>query len=383
MRIYLDHNGTSPMLPEVRERLFELLDEGLGNASSTHASGRRARSVVDEARAQIAGCLGVAEEWVLFTAGGTESNNLALRGVMDRSPQPAALAISTIEHSSVLEPARELGEQGHELTLLPVDERGKLCLNALGSHLEHKPCRLLSIMVANNEVGALAPMEQISDLLAERGSARPLWHSDAVQALGKLPLNLARWGPDLVSFSPHKVGGPQGVGILLKRPGVELRSFSTGGGQELGIRAGTENAPAIGAAALAVQLACDLQTTHARRMRDLSTALWQGLQGLTPNLQLVGPAIDETERLPNTVNLLFEGLDGRTLVARLDLEGVEVSQGSACSSGAIEASHVLRAMGYGEREARSALRLSLGTCTTLEDIHSTVEIMGKVLREIT
>ncbi len=383
MTIYLDHNGTTPLLPEVRERFVELIDEGLGNPSSTHAAGRRARAVIDAAREEIAAAVNVPEEWVVFTSGGTEANNLALRGVLEAAGTGAGLAVSAIEHSAILEPARELATKGHELTVIPVDERGAQGLAATRKALERPGCRLLSVMVANNEVGSVAPMAEIGACLRDLGEARPLWHTDAVQALGKLPLHLQSWGVDLASFSAHKVGGPPGVGFLVRRPGLPLQPQVLGGGQESGLRAGTENAAAIGAAALAVRLACERQESYSTAVGKLVSTFWEGLSQVAPGARLMGPGLSVSPRLPNTINVLFDGVDGRTLMARLDLEGVEVSLGSACASGAIEPSHVLTAMGMKESDARNSLRLSLGPCTTQADINTAVEIMGKLLRPST
>jgi cysteine desulfurase len=364
----------------VRACLASLQEQGLGNPSASHASGRRARAAVDEAREQVAAALGVPEEWVIFTSGGTESNNTALRGVLECTG--GGLAIGATEHSSIGGPAERLAARGHELWTLPVDDCGRVVLADLERVLEAPRCRLLSLMMANNEVGSLAPMESISERLARLGGRGPIWHSDGVQALGKIPLNLRAWGVDLVSFSAHKVGGPQGVGFLIRRPGVPLAPLMLGGGQETGARSGTENVPGIVAGALALELAVAEQASFAERVRTLATRLWEGLKQVDPAARLIGPAVDDPERLPNTLNVLFDSIDGRSLVARLDLEGVEASLGSACSSGAIEPSHVLLAMGYDEEAARAGLRLSLGHDTSSTDIHSAVETMGRVLCEL-
>ena len=380
--IYLDHNGTTPIDPRVRDRYLELLDEKLGNASSTHASGRRARAVIDEAREQIAAALQVPEDWIVFTSGGTEANNLALRGVLRAAGPGSGLLISAIEHSSVREPAQELAHEGHPLTTIPVNSQAALSMDELGDRLRDTHCHLVSIMTANNEVGAVTPMAEVAQRLAACGANRPVWHSDAVQALGKIDLRIREWGTDLTSFSAHKIGGPQGVGFLIRRAGLSLPPLLLGGGQEGGQRAGTENAAGIGATAMAVSLACEHQADYAAKMIPLLTTLWHGLSQLSPRVRLIGPAIDATQRLPNTLNVLFEGVDGRILIARLDLEGIEASLGSACSSGALEPSHVLTAMGLDEERARAGLRLSLGRSTTSADIHSAVDIVGKVLNEL-
>ncbi len=380
MRVYLDHNGTTPVRAEVRERYLRLLDGGLGNASATHTSGRRARAAVDDAREQVAAALQVPEEWLIFTSGGTEANNTALRGVLAAGGPGSGLLTSAVEHSSVLETAQILGGAGHPHGTVPVGTSGDLDLDAFDRALADAPPRLVSIMAANNETGACSPMEAIAARLGALGKERPVWHSDAVQALGKCPLTLTEWGVDLASLSAHKVGGPIGVGVLVRRPSVPLPPLLTGGGQEVGARSGTENVAGIGAAALAIELAVAEQATYARRALELTLRLWQGVRQHAPEARLVGPPLEDKPRLPNTLCVLLPGIDGRSLVARLDLEGVEASLGSACSSGAIEPSHVLLAMGFDDACARAGLRLSLGRATSHEDVHSAVEKMGKALQ---
>ena len=364
----------------MRECLQELYAQQLGNPSASHASGRRARALIDEARASVARTLEVPEEWVIFTSGGTEANNTALRGVLEATG--GGLAIGATEHSSVGEPAAAWAQAGAPLWTIPVNAEGQVELEELTRVASQPTCRLLSVMAANNEVGSLAPMEAIAERLSHLGPNRPLWHSDCVQALGKLPMDLRGWGVDLASFSAHKLGGPQGVGFLVRRPGIPFTPLLCGGGQEAGARSGTENVAGIVAAALAAELAATEREEQSRRLSALCTSLWEGLRGADPGARLLGPAIESEHRLPNTLNVLFDAIDGRTLLARLDLEGVEASLGSSCSTGAVEPSHVLLAMGCDEREARAGLRLSLGRNTSELDIHSAVETMGRVLCEL-
>ncbi|MFT7670740.1 MAG: cysteine desulfurase [Planctomycetota bacterium] len=367
------------MLPEVRERYLELLDMELGNPSSSHSSGRRARAVIDDSRAEVAGAIGVSEESIVFTSGGTEANNLALRGAQALSSPSSGIAISAVEHPSVLEPAQEIARAGHSLLTLPVDSAGCLELGALEEALATPNLAILSVMTANNEVGTVMPMEEIAECLERSPGNRPIWHTDSVQALGRIPLALTDWGVDMASFSGHKVGGPLGVGFLIRKRAFRLPALQFGGGQESGLRAGTENAAGIGATSLAVTIACREQPEYEKRLCGLTRELYEGLRSLTEGVRILGPDLDQPNRLPNTLNLLFDGVDGRALIARLDLEGIEASLGSACSSGAIEASHVLLAMGLDERSAQAGLRLSLGKCTTHLDIHSAVDILGKVI----
>ena len=377
-RVYLDHNATSPMRAEVRERYLELVGECRGNASSLHASGRRARALLDEARESVAASLGVHEEEIVFTSGGTESNNLALFGVLRPRGAGAGLLTTAAEHSSVLEAARVLREEGRVAHFARVDERGVPAAAELVEHAGTGRFALASVVLANNEVGALAPMPELADgLAAIPEERRPLLHTDAVQALGKLALELPRWRVDLASFSAHKVGGPLGVGVLYRRRGVELAALFHGGGQESELRPGTENVPAIAAAAHAIALAVAEQAAFAERARELVRALWDGIRAVLPGIRVLGPPPESRERLPNTLNVIVPDVDGRVLVTRLDLAGLEASAGSACASGSLEPSHVLLAMGCTRDDARAGLRLSLGHDTTLEDIHTAVEILRR------
>ncbi len=381
MRLYLDHNSTTPLRPEVRERWLELLDAGLGNPSSVHASGRRARAVIDEARARVAAALGVGEEWVIFTSGGTEANNTALAGVLGALAPTAGLVVGATEHSSILEPAKLHASHGRPLEFAPVDAHGVLLPGACIELAANPRCSLLSLMVANNEVGAIAPMSLLAVGLNELGSARPVWHVDAVQALGRMSLDLRGWAVDLASFSAHKLGGPPGVGILVRNPQLPWVPSLLGGGQESDLRAGTESTAALGAAALAIELAVLEREQYAAHTRQLTRELWERLAAQA-DAQLLGPPIDSESRLCNTLNLRFPGVAGHALVARLDLAGLEVSVGSACSSGALEPSHVLLAMGASEEVARSGLRISMGRTTTREDVHTAGDILVKTLGEI-
>lgn len=366
MRVYLDHNSTSPMRPEVRARWLEVTDGPLGNPSSLHASGRRARALVDDARACVAAALGVHEEEIFFTSGATEANNLALFGVLAAAGAGAGLATTAVEHSSVLEPARALAATGRRVTIVPVDAQG-LPDPAAVVHAAAEPAHgLVSITAANNETGAAPDLAAIAGGLGRLGR-RPRFHTDAVQALGRLPVRLGEWGVDLASFSAHKLGGPPGVGILWRARGVAVAPRLHGGGQELALRPGTENVPGIAAAALAIELAAREQPAFAARALDLARKLWADLSACLPGLRLLGPPIDSKQRLPNTLCVLVPGTDGKVLVTRLDLAGLEVSAGSACASGSLEPSHVLGAMGLTRDAARSGLRVSLGWNTTAED----------------
>jgi len=366
-RIYLDHNSTTPERPAARRRRHALEELALGNPSSLHAAGRRARAIVDDARAQVGAALGVHEDEIFFTSGATEANNLALFGVLEARGAGSGLVTSAVEHASVLEAARRLATRGHPLALAPVDGAGLVHSEALLELAAAPEVALVSVATANNETGAAPDLAALAAGLRARPGKAPLLHTDGVQALGRIPLRLKDLGVDLASFSGHKVGAGMGAGVLWKRRGLALEARSFGGGQELDLRPGTENVPAIAALAVALELAVREQAEQAARCAALARDLWDGLVTRLPGVRLVGPPLDSARRLPNTLCVLVPGTDGKVLVTRLDLAGLEVSAGSACASGALEPSHVLLALGLTRDEARSALRLSLGWNTSEED----------------
>jgi cysteine desulfurase len=377
-RVYLDHNATTPLRPDVRELWLAELDRLQGNPSSVHAAGRAARGVLDAARERIAAALGVHEDEILFTSGGTESNNLAVRGGVATLPPDRGLVTTAIEHSTVLGAARRVAADGRPVREIGVDEQGFVDLEELLKTAREPVFGMVSVMAANNEVGSLAPLSRIGEALRERAPPLPLFHTDAVQALGRIPVRLGEWGAALASFSAHKVGGPVGVGFLYKRKGTSLAPILFGGDQEAGLRPGTENVAAIAAAALAVELAVREQSDFAARTRQLCSSFWRQVQSVVPQARLLGPPLESESRLPNTLNVALEGIDSRVLVARLDLEGLEVSAGSACASGSLEPSHVLLAMGLSKESARAGLRISLGPMTNAQDIHMAVDILRRV-----
>jgi len=380
MGVYLDHNATTPMREEVRDLMRSLAEQELGNPSSLHASGRRARQIIDRAREQAAAALGVHEDTLSFTSGGTEANNLAILGAMRAGAGPGKFLSTAIEHSSVLGPAAALAREGHACELAPVDGQGRvdvegLCRMAQGA-------RLLSVMAANNEIGTCPPLARIAaGLPRDAQGRRPLLHSDAAQAIGRIELPFEQL--DLASLSGHKFGGPLGVGLLVHRQGLRLEPIVHGGGQESGLRPGTENCAAIAGLALALELACRERAAFASRVHGLALDLWRKLSAAVPGLSLLGPPleadVDRSERLPGTLNVLAHSFDGKVLLTRLDLAGLEVSAGSACASGSLEASHVLLALGLDDARARAGLRLSLGRTTRAEDVDRAVEILRRSL----
>jgi cysteine desulfurase len=357
MSQYLDYNATAPARPEVGEAVADALALA-GNPSSVHEAGRRARACVEEARDQVAALAGTAPANVVFTGSGSEANNLALSG-----PRPARILASAIEHPSILRPA---AERPGGFALVPVDGDGVVDLDALRALLadDTGSPALVTVMMANNETGVLQPSEKVVEIAKEAGA---VVHIDAVQAAGRVPLEFDRLGADLMSLSAHKLGGPKGVGALVKRAEIALAPLIAGGGQERSLRAGTENVPGIAGFGRTAQsaLAEVADGTEIERQRALRDRLETTILAATPAAVVVG---GQVPRLANTSCLAFPGFAAETLVIAFDLEGVAIGAGSACSSGKVEASHVLAAMDLAPDLASSAIRVSLGYATTAEDI---------------
>jgi cysteine desulfurase len=362
MRIYLDHNATTPVHPAVAETVARLMRDEFGNASSVHAFGQHAKAVLDEARGQVAALLDAQPSELVFTAGGTEADNLAIRGAAE-ALEPAGrrhLVASGIEHEAVLETLRALERRGWQVTLVNPASDGILDPDALREAVTDRTA-LVSVMHANNEVGTIQPIAALAAIAHEHGA---LFHTDAVQSAGKIPVSVRSLGADLVAISGHKFGGPKGTGALWLRRGVRLVAQQTGGRQERNRRAGTENVPLLAGLGVAARLAMQNLPAMAAvaRLRDrLEDRILTSVSGTRVNG-------DRTRRVPNTTNISFDGLEADSLLIALDLEGVAVSTGSACSSGSLEPSHVLKAMGLTGSRTRSALRLSLGTSTTEPEV---------------
>lgn len=380
-RIYVDHNATTGLRPQARQALLAALDALRGNPSSLHTAGRAARQMLDEARERTAAALGVHEDEIVFTSGGTESNNLALLGALGAMPRSSGLATTAIEHSSVLGPARALEREGRPLWTVGVDREGRLDLAQLRRAAREPNCALVSVMAANNEIGVCPPLDEVAELLGSL-DRRPLLHVDAAQALGRVELRLRERRIDLASFSAHKVGGPVGVGVLFRRLGVGLKPLMYGGEQEFGLRPGTENVAGVVATSVAIEHACAEREQFAARASKLARDLWGELGQQLIHLTTIGPPLDDPSRLPGTLNVLARGVDGKVLVMRLDLEGIECSAGSACASGSIEPSHVLRALGLDDDDARAGLRISIGRETQWTELQQLVDILGRTLGEV-
>jgi len=381
---YLDHAATTPMVPVAIEAMAQHLRD-VGNPSSLHASGRNARRVVEESRETIAQALNCRPGEVVFTSGGTEADNLALKGVHwarhAADPRRTRILTTAVEHHAVLDPLVWLAETGAaEVELLPVDSTGRLEVGALAAAIERDPASvsLVSVMWANNEVGTLQPVE---DAVALAGTHGIPVHTDAVQAVGAVPVDFAASGVDALTLTGHKVGGPYGVGALLVGREVEVTALVHGGGQERDIRSGTIDPPAIAGFATAVELAVKQQAEHAARVGELRADLVRRVIQAVPDAHLHGGAPDPlgVHRLPGNAHLGFPGCEGDSLLMLLDARGIECSTGSACSAGVPQPSHVLLAMGCDDDQARHSLRFSLGHTSTQADVDAVVEAIGPVV----
>lgn len=352
-RTYLDHNATSPLRPEAKAAMLAALDVG-GNASSVHAEGRAARALVDDARETLASMLGCPAGAIVFTSGGTEANNLALKGAA-AAAGIARLVVSAVEHPSVLEAA---AATGISVDAVPVTEQGLIDLDALDEILARGPApALLSVMLANNETGAIMPVREAVEIARRHGA---LVHTDAVQALGKTPVCWATLGADMLSLSAHKIGGPQGAGALVMADGLHIEPLMHGGGQELKRRAGTENVAAISGFAAALDGAGE-----ASRLEALRNRLEGELRAATPDVMIFA---EGAPRLPNTTCFALKGIDAETALIAFDLDGIAVSSGAACSSGKVARSHVLSAMRADAALVEGAIRVSVGWNSCLDDV---------------
>ncbi|SEC26526.1 cysteine desulfurase family protein [Terriglobus roseus] len=365
-RIYMDANATTPVLPEVVAAMEPFWSDRFGNASAVHGFGRGARGAIDGAREQIAALIGGKASEITFTSGGTESDNLALFGTLHLGDH---LIVSAIEHDAVLHAADALEATGVIVSRVPCDARGVVDPGAVSALLRDNT-KLVSVMLANNETGAIQPIRAIADIVHAAGA---LLHTDAVQAGGKIPVDVKSLGCDLLSLSAHKMHGPQGVGALWMRSGLTLRPMLHGGSHERQRRAGTENVPGIvGFGTAAAMTRTWLFEGGMQRLQTLRDRLESSLRERIARMAVNSEHVD---RLPNTASLRFAGVNAEELVIALDLQGLAISGGSACQSGAIEPSHVLRAMGLDEADARSSVRFSLSRMSTEEDVEAATAIL--------
>jgi len=377
VHIYLDHNATTPVDPLVVEAIARALAEEFGNPSSVHHFGQRAKARLDDARAAVAALVGAEPSEIVFTSGGTESDNFAIRGVAEALEQSGRrhLITSGIEHEAVLNTFKALARRGWKTTMLPVDASGIVALEALRAAISTETA-LVSLMHANNEIGTIQPVAELAALAHEHGA---LFHTDAVQSAGKVPLDVRALGVDLLSMSAHKFYGPKGIGALWIRRGTRLVPFLTGGRHERNRRAGTENVPGIVGMGAAAGRARTRLAIEAPRLAALRDRLEQCILTTVPRTAVNGAP---DRRVPNTTNISFERVEAESLLIALDLEGVAVSTGSACSSGTLEPSHVLRAMGLPAHRTQSSIRFSLGAATTEEQIDRVAALLPRVVEKL-
>ena len=376
MRLYLDHNATTPVDPRVADAMNDAVRGCFGNASSVHAFGQTAKAALDDARGAVADLLGAGPNDVTFTGSGTEADNLAIRGVAEAA-LPADrrhLVASAIEHEAVLNTLKALAKRGWTTTLLPVGSTGAVDPAELEAAVTDRTA-LVSIMHANNEIGTLQPIARLAEIAHRHGA---LFHTDAVQTAGKLPIDVTALGVDLLSISGHKFNGPKGVGALWIRRGMRLVAPTTGGRQERNRRAGTENVPAIVGFGVAAELARGKLAAEAARLGALRDRLEAGTLERVADAAVNGSGA----RVPNTTNISFRGVEAEALLIALDLEGIAVSTGSACSSGTLEPSHVLRAMGLTPRRAQSSIRFSLGLGNTEAEVDRVLDVLPPLVARL-
>ena len=377
VRIYLDHNATTPPAAEVVDRMAAALREQFGNPSSVHHFGQVAKAALDDARSSAAALIGGDPSEIVFTSSGTESDNFAIRGIAEALEVTGKrhLIASAIEHEAVLNTLKALARRGWKTTLLPVDQTGIVAVSALEAALTDDTA-LVSVMHANNEIGTIQPVAQLARLARARGA---LFHTDAVQTAGKIPVDVKALGVDLLSLSAHKFYGPKGAGALWIRRGVRLQPPMTGGKQERSRRAGTENVAGIIGLGVAAQLARTKMTAEADRLAALRDRLEEGIVG-----KVSGTAVNgvRSPRVPNTTNVSFDRIEAESLLIALDLAGIAVSTGSACSSGTLEPSHVLKAMGFPAHRTQNSIRFSLGAANTDADIDRVLEVLPGVVDKL-
>ncbi|MCC7558941.1 MAG: cysteine desulfurase NifS [Methanobacterium sp.] len=373
---YMDHSATSPVDPEVLEAMLPYFKESFGNASTLYSLGREARTAMEKARKQVASLIGARAEEVYFTSGGTESDNLAIKGTISRlKGKGNHIITSAIEHPAVEETCKYLEKIGYTVTYLPVGEDGIVKMEDLKESTREDTI-LITIMHANNEIGTIQPIKEIGALAREKGI---LFHTDAVQSVGKIPVNVEDMNVDLLSISAHKLHGPKGVGALYIRKGVRIDPLFHGGGHERGVRPGTENIPGIVGLGKACQLAEENLYENMEYVASLRDQLIKGVLGSIEQSFLNG---HPTKRLPNNANFRFSSIEGESLILQLDSKGINASTGSACSSNKLEPSHVLMAIGLEEVDAHGSLRISLGKENTPKDIDSSIVVIKEVVERL-
>jgi cysteine desulfurase len=377
MRVYFDYNATTPLAPPVADAMARVSREVFGNPSSIHHFGQQAKATIDDARSAVAALINGDPSEIVFTSGGTESDNFAIRGAAE-ALEPTGrrhLIASGIEHEAVLNTVRALARRGWRTTLLPVDHTGIVSPDRLRAVLD-KETALVSVMHANNEIGTLQPVTALASVAHEFGA---LIHTDAVQSVGKVPVDVRALGVDLLSLSAHKFNGPKGAGVLWIKRGTRMQPTVTGGKHERNRRAGTENVAGIAGLGVAAVLAASKLTAEADRVAALRDRLESAILKSVPGTAVNG---DRAHRVPNTTNISFDRVEAESLLIALDLEGIAVSTGSACSSGTLEPSHVLKAMGLPSHRTQNSLRFSLGMFSTAEEVDRVVEVLPRLVEKL-
>ena len=377
MRVYFDYNATTPPSPEVVDRVASATRDIFGNASSVHHFGQQAKAALDDARSAVARLIKADPSEVVFTGGGTESNNFAIRGAAEAAEASGRrhLVASAIEHEAVLNTLKALAKKGWRTTLVPVDQTGVVSPDRVREAMTDDTA-LVSVMHANNEIGTIQPIAAIAAVAHERGA---LMHTDAVQTAGKIAIDVRALGVDLLSLSAHKFNGPKGTGVLYIKRGTRMQPILTGGKHERNRRAGTENTPAIAGMGVAALQAAQKLDAEAARLAPLRDRLEAGILASVSGTAVNGGA---SPRMPNTTNISFERVEAESLLIALDLEGIAVSTGSACSSGTLEPSHVLKAMGFPVHRTQNSLRFSLGLFSTEEDVARVIAALPRLVEKL-
>ncbi len=373
--IYMDHSATTPVDPEVFQAMIPYYTDIFGNASSVHSQGRQAARAVEQAREQVAQLIGSAPGEIIFTSGGTEADNQAIKTIMSANKKGKHFITSAIEHHAILHTADYLAQNGYDITILPVNSLGIVEPDTLRAALRPDTA-LVSIMHANNEIGTI---QDIKKLAAITHTAGALFHTDAVQSVGKIPVNVKDLNVDLLSASSHKLYGPKGIGCLFVRKGVAISSYMHGGGHERNLRAGTVNVPAVVGFGQAAELAQHNLANNIAALKDLGQQLTQGILDTIPNTRLTG---DPVNRLPGSVSVCFEYVEGESILLMLDSYGIMASSGSACTSGSLDPSHVLLAIGLPHEIAHGSLRLTMGKGNTPEDVARVLEVLPPIIKNL-
>ena len=376
-RIYLDHNATTPLLPAVVERMTVALRDEFGNPSSVHHFGQQAKAAIDDARTDVANLIGAEPSEVLFTSGGTEADNIAIRGAAEALEATGRrhLIASAIEHEAVLNTLKALAKRGWRTTLLPVDRSGIVSPAAVRDALADDTA-VVSVMHANNEIGTIQPIAELARMAHERGA---LFHTDAVQSAGKIAIDVKALGVDMLSMSAHKFYGPKGVGALWIRRGLRVMPILTGGRQERSRRAGTENVAGIVGMGVAARIASGKMEAEDRRLSALRDRLETGILRAVPGTAVNG---SPDARVPNTTNISFDRIEAESLLIALDLQGIAVSTGSACSSGTLEPSHVLKAMGFNAHRTQNSIRFSLGAANSEAEVDRVIAVLPGIVDKL-